>query len=195
MRHKTNIHPQQDNPQQTEVGQEERLLSAVRHGDRKAMRDLYNVYSGRAMAVVRRYVPDNDAAGDVLQDSFVKVLTSIGTFSYRGEGSLGGWIMRIVANEALNHLRRNARLEFTDDVPDVEDCEPDVEMVPQGELTRMIDRLPSGYRTVLNLYVFEEKSHREIGALLGIGESSSASQYLRAKRLLARMIKDYLERQ
>lgn len=174
---------------------EEQLLRAVRRGDRKAMRDLYDEYSGQAMTVVRRYVADSDASCDVMQDVFVKVLTAVDSFSYRGQGSLKGWIMRIAANEALNWLRRGRHIEFTDDMPDVESGEPDVEQVPQEELMKMIGRLPTGMRTVLNLYVFEDKSHREIGTKLGIAESSSASQYLRAKRLLARMIKDYTERQ
>ena len=80
-----------------------------------------------------------------------------------------------------------------DEVPDdIEDEEPEVERVPPAELTRMIGELPDGYRLVLNLFVFEQKSHKEIAQLLGIKESSSASQYLRAKKLLGKKVKDYL---
>lgn len=158
------------------------------------MHELYSRYGGLAAAVARRYVADEDASNDVLQDAFVKVFTSICGFDYRGEGSLKAWVMRIVTNEALTYLRRNSRLTFTDDVPDEPDEEPEVEKVPPAELNRMIARLPTGYRTVLNLYVFEEKSHKEISQMLGIGESSSASQYLRAKRMLAKMIKEYEKR-
>ena len=174
---------------------EEQLLHDIREGDRQAMHELYSRFVGQATAVVRRYLPDDDAAHDVLQDTFVKAFTSIGGFEYRGEGSLKGWIMKIAANEALNYLRRNARLKFTDDMPDEPDDEPDVTLVPPDELTKMISSLPTGYRTVLNLYVFEDMSHKEIAKTLGIGESSSASQYLRAKRMLAKMIKKYIERE
>ncbi|MQO97995.1 RNA polymerase subunit sigma, partial [Prevotella copri] len=80
-----------------------------------------------------------------------------------------------------------------DEVPDdIEDEESEVERVPPAELTRMIGELPDGYRLVLNMFVFEQKSHKEIAQLLGIKESSSASQYLRAKKLLGKKVKDYL---
>lgn len=152
------------------------------------------MFAPQAMAVACRYLPDADDAGDVLQESFIKIFSSIDHFVYRGEGSLRGWVLRIVANEALNLLRRNAHMVFTDDVPDMVDDDTDPTIVPPDVLTTMIAHLPAGYRTVLNLYVFEQKSHKEIGTLLGIGESSSASQYLRAKRLLAKKIKEYKER-
>ena len=72
--------------------------------------------------------------------------------------------------------------------------EPPVEKIPPAELTKMIGELPDGYRLVLNMYVFEQLSHKEIALRLGIKESSSASQYLRAKKLLARKINDYLSK-
>lgn len=89
--------------------------------------------------------------------------------------------------------RKQSRLTFVDEIPeDVEDEDPEVERVPPAELTRMIGELPEGYRLVLNMFVFEQRSHKEIAEQLGIKESSSASQYLRAKKLLAKKINDYL---
>ena len=173
---------------------EEQLLRGVREGNRKAMHDVYERYAGYAASVVRRYVADADAAHDLLQDSFVKVFTRIDTFTYRGEGSLKAWVLRIVANEALNYVRQNQKLTFTENVPDIPDEEPDVAQVPSGVLMDMIAQLPPGYRMILNLFVFEGKKHKEIAQLLGIKESTSASQFLRAKRQLAQMIKDYLKR-
>ena len=167
----------------------------MRDGDRKAMREAYERYAGYAASVVRRYVADTDAAHDLLQDSFIKVFTRISTFTYRGEGSLKAWILRIVANEALNYVRQNQKITFTDNVPDAPDEEPDVARVPSGVLMDMIAQLPPGYRMILNLFVFEGKKHKEIAQLLGIKESTSASQFLRAKRQLAQMITDYLNRQ
>lgn len=148
------------------------------------------------MAVAMRYLADGESARDVLQDSFVKILTSVGRFSFRGEGSLRAWVLRIVANESLDYLRRERRLHFVDDLPDdLPDEEPDVGTISQAALQHMIEQLPTGYRTVLNLFVFEQKSHREIAQVLGIRESSSASQFLRAKKLLAQMIKNYQKQQ
>lgn len=127
-----------------------------------------------------------------MQDSFVKVFSSVSKFEYRGEGSVKGWLLRIVANEAITFVRQQRKLTVVNEIPDEIEEEPEVERVPPAELTRMVGELPDGYRLVLNMYVFEQKSHKAIAAQLGIKESSSASQYLRAKKLLAKKIKDYL---
>lgn len=172
---------------------ERQLLDAIGNGDRQALRRLYDRYAGLAMATALRYVPDRNEVGDVVQDSFVSILTAISRFQYRGEGSLRSWVLRIVANRAIDHAKRQATMNFVDELPDeTADEEPEVEQVPTDVLTAMIGRLPTGYRLVLNLYVFEQCSHREIARQLGIKESTSASQYARAKALLAKMIKEYL---
>lgn len=130
----------------------------------------------------------------ILQDSFVKILTSIDRFEYRGEGSLKAWIRTLVANLALDYLRKNNRLCFTDDIPqEMEDEPPSMDEIPTEELLKMIGMLPIGYRTVLNLYVFEDKSHKEIAQILGIKENSSASQYARAKKMLNKMMQNYMK--
>lgn len=158
------------------------------------MRRLYDRYSGYATAVGLRYIPDREDLRDVLQDCFVKIFTSIGRFEYRGEGSVRGWIARIVANEALDFLRRNQRFSYTDNIPDnTDDEDPNVQLIPPDVLTEMIGRLPVGYRAVLNMYIFEQMSHKEIAKKLGIRENSSASQFSRAKRMMRTMINEYLK--
>lgn len=175
---------------------ERQLLEAVKNGDRRAMRSLYDRYAGYAMATATRYVADHDDVCDVVQDSFIKIFTTIGRFGYRGEGSLKAWINRIVANQAIDLLKSRQRVTFVSDVPDNSfDDSPDVERVPPDVLTRLIAQLPTGYRLVLNLFVFEQLSHKEIGRQLGIVENTSASQYNRAKNKLAMMIKNYLKQQ
>ena len=155
------------------------------------MRTLYDRYSGYVMAVALRYVPDRDDVQDVVQDSFVKIFTSIGSFSYRGEGSLKAWMGRIVANMSLDFLRKNKTLSFTSDLPNIADePEPDIGGVSDEVLMELIGKLPPGYRVVLNLFVFEQMSHKEIAAALGISEGTSYSQFSRAKALLSKMIKD-----
>lgn len=174
---------------------EKNLLDDIRSGSGEALHQLYERYVGYAMAVALRYVPLRDDAEDVVQDSFVKILSSVSHFEYRGEGSLKGWLMRIVVNEAISFVRKKNKITFVDEVPDdVADADPDVERVPPAVLNRMIGELPDGYRLVLNMYVFEQLSHKQIAQKLGIQESSSASQYLRAKKLLARKINDYLNK-
>ena len=175
---------------------ERQLLDAIQRGERAALRRLYDRYSGYAMAIGLRYVPDCDEARDVLQDSFVKILTSIGRFDYRGEGSLKSWVSRIVANRAIDYIKQHQRLQFTDEVPEnINEEEPEIGGVPPDILDGMIGQLPAGYRVVLNLFVFEQLSHRDIAQRLGITESASTSQLFRAKRMLQRMVREYIKQQ
>jgi RNA polymerase sigma-70 factor (ECF subfamily) len=175
---------------------EQELLGAIRSGDRTALRRLYDRYSGYAMAIGLRYIPQREEVRDVIQDSFVKILTSIDSFEYRGEGSLKSWVSRIVANGAVNHLRKHERLRFVSNIPDEADEEaPDIEKLPPEILTEMIGRLPANYRMVLNLFVYEQYSHREIAQQLGIKENTSTSHFHRAKKMLAKMIRDYQNKQ
>ena len=173
---------------------ERELLRLVRSGDPTGTRALYERYVGYLTAVCSRYVPDRAAVKDILQDAFISIFTRIADFEFRGEGSLRAWMTRIVVNGALKSLRGSGRLSYVEEIPDRE--EEDLETLPQvppAILADMIKALPDGYRTVFNLFVFEKKSHKEIAELLGIKENSSASQFFRARALLARQIKDYLK--
>ena len=158
------------------------------------MRTFYERYSGYMTAVCSRYIGDGDEVKDILQDSFIRAFDAIGRFEYRGEGSLRAWLGRIVANDSLKALRKSGRLRHMDALPemaDLDEADPGSADVPLAVLQQMIKELPDGYRTVFNLHVFEEKSHKEIGELLGIREDSSASQFFRARAMLARKIKEY----
>lgn len=173
------------------------IVNGVKNGDRQAMHAMYDLLAGTAMATAVRYLDDRDKCRDVLQDCFLKAFTRIGDFDYRGDGSLRAWMTRIVANESINVLKRQSRITFLDEtVLEVADDEPpDITHVPPEAITRMIASLPTGYRIVFNQFVFEHKSHKEIAQTLGIKENSSASQLLRAKRLLAKMIHQYQQEQ
>ena len=171
------------------------LLKAIQSGQQDAQRQLYERYAGQAMATGMRYVPDPDQVRDVVHDSFVKILTSLDQFNYRGEGSLRAWIKSIVAHQAINHIKQYEHIKLTDQFPEsmVQESEdPDVDRVPPDILNKLISELPAGYRIVLNLYVFEQKSHKEIAHLLGIKPETSASQFSRAKQALAKRINEYL---
>lgn len=170
------------------------LLKLVRSGDSGGMRSFYERYAGYLTAVCSRYVVDRSDVKDILQEAFVKIFNRLDQFEYRGEGSVKAWVTRIVVNDSLTFLRSSSRLTFVDDLPDVpEDDEPSLPKVPPAVVQEMIKALPDGYRTVFNLYVFENKSHKEIASLLGIKEDSSASQFFRARATLAKRIKDYLK--
>ncbi|MBQ4222212.1 MAG: sigma-70 family RNA polymerase sigma factor [Prevotella sp.] len=171
------------------------LVERIRKQDRGAMRQLYDTYVEELSSVCYRYVPKESDAKDVLQNSFVKIFTSIPSMEYRGEASFKGWMSKIVANEALGFLRNRKRMLFVEHdvaMPDLPDESPATELVSPEELHRLVSELPDGYRTVLNLYVFEGYPHRKIGELLGIKESTSATQLHHAKRLLAKRIKEII---
>ena len=174
---------------------EAELLNLVRSGDASGMRAFYERYVGFLTAVCSRYVPDRAAVKDILQEVFVKAFDRIGSFEYRGEGSVKAWMHRIVVNDSLKFLRANGKMKYVDDLPDVEDEQMDsLPDVPVSVVAEMIKSLPDGYRTVFNLFVFEKKSHREIAELLGIKEDSSASQFFRARAMLAKKIKEYIKK-
>ena len=170
------------------------IVERIRQKDQRAMNKLYQMYVGELTSVCYRYIPNADDAKDVLQNSFVKIFTSIPTLEYQGEKQFEGWMIRIVANEALMFLRNKKKLLFVEqdqlaDKIEEDDADPDTERISPDELHQLICELPDGYRTVLNLYVFEYYSHRQIAELLGIKESTSASQLFYAKQWLARRIK------
>lgn len=173
---------------------EQELLEALRRKEPTGTRAFYDRYVGYLTAVALRYVPDRAAVKDILQDAFLRMFDAVDRFEYRGEGSLKSWASRIVVNGALKSLRGQGKLQYVEDLPDMpEEEEVPVQKVPSAVLQRMIQELPDGYRTVFNLFVFEQKPHREIAALLGIKEDSSASQYFRARAMLARQIKAYIK--
>ncbi|WP_066434031.1 RNA polymerase sigma factor [Chryseobacterium sp. CCH4-E10] len=174
---------------------EQILVSRLLQKEEAAWKELFEAHSRSLAYVCSRYIIDRDQVNDVLQNSFIKMFRSIDSFEYRGKGSLKAWITRIAVNEALKHIKQNADFKIiTDenDIPDIESEEgPDLDEISEQEIMEIIRTLPDGYRTVFNLFVFEEKSHKEIAEILGIAENSSASQFHRAKAMLARKIKEY----
>ena len=158
------------------------------------MKMLYGQYVGYLTAVCARYIPDDDEVKDILQEAFIKIFQSMDRFTWRGEGSLKAWMTRIVVNDSLKFLRRKKPLPLSATLSEPVDEEvPAFDAVPLPVIQEMIRRLPEGYRTVFNLFVFEDKSHKEIASLLGIKENSSASQLHHAKALLGKWIKDYIK--
>lgn len=173
---------------------EERLVSRIKDGDRRAMEQLYNDHARYLSAICSRYLSDDEDVRDVLQEAFLHIFTRIGSFEWRGEGSLRGWLSRIVVNESLKHLRRNSCIQFAElkeEHTNICDGEIEVERIPAEVLHRFIRELPDGYRAVFNLYVIEDRSHKEIASLLGIKPDTSASQLHKAKAILARKLTDY----
>lgn len=179
----------------TSAVQEKALVDALRRGKNAAKRAFYEQFHRYLAAVCARYVSDDEVVKDLLQEVFIKIYTRFDSFDYRGTGSLQAWCRRIAVNEALQYLRSVRRLPQTplDEIGELPepDGTPDIADIPQREVLAMVRRLPDRYRTVFNLYVFEELSHKEIAEKLQIGESTSASNLHRAKALLTKWIKEY----
>ena len=173
----------------TKEDSEQNLANGLRRGDTTAVARFYTMHAPYLAGVCSRYVASPDDTKDVFHDAMVKIMQHAGEFSYRGPGSLRSWATRIVANEAVNFLRARRKTDFAslDNMPDT----PDVTEITPEEIHSLIRKLPDGYRTVFNLYAIEGKSHREIANMLGIKEASSASQYHRARNMLAHMIHEY----
>lgn len=175
--------------------EEERWLRKALDGDNTATEWIYRRHVRYLSALCSRYITEGEDIRDVLQESFIKIFTSLGSFKYRGEGSLKAWIAKITLNETLKFVRNNSRLPIDSiDDKDTNIADGDsmeTEDIPTDVLHKFIRELPDGYRTVFNLYVIDDKSHKEIAQLLGIKENTSASQLHKAKSMLAQKIKLY----
>ena len=166
------------------------LIKGCKENKPKAQKELYETYARKMMAVCLRYTNDRESAQDLLQDGFIKVFTAIGTYS--GNGSFEGWTRKIFVNTALEYFRKNDILPETAviDSPDTLQ-EPDYsapEKISADELMKIVRELPTGFRTVFNMFAIEGYSHKEIGEALGINESTSRSQFTRAKKLLQKKL-------
>jgi RNA polymerase sigma-70 factor (ECF subfamily) len=142
------------------------------------------------LGVCFRYTKNLEDAENILQDGFVKVFSNLQQF--KGEGDLGAWIRRIMVNTALSYLKTNSKYRYDllfEDMPlhAVSSEDPSVRLNAK-ELSGLIRQLPAGYQTIFNLYAVEGYSHVEIGSMLGISDSTSRSQYSRARVLLIEWI-------
>lgn len=168
---------------------EKQLIDGCLNGDRRAQEALYNLYSRKMMGVCLRYVSDRETARDLLQDGFVKVFTSMHTYS--GVSSFEAWVRMIFVNCAIEHLRKKDILRDAVDLEsmvELKDEETAVSRLEAESIMKLIQQLPSGYRAVFNLHAVEEYSHKEIGEILHITESTSRSQYARARQWLQEQI-------
>jgi RNA polymerase sigma-70 factor (ECF subfamily) len=171
------------------------LVSGCKLGDNNVRRCLYERYSQKMLAICYRYTGDRQVAEDLLHDGFIRIFESIGKFEHRGDGTLKAWMNRIFSNISLEYLRKTSLMGFIpldEQEPEIVE-ENDFIDIPSEVLMNFIANLPAGYRTVLNLYIFEDKSHKEIAELLRINEVTSRSQFARAKVLLAKKVREYLE--
>lgn len=176
----------------------QKLIAACKKQDTNAQRELYEKYAPRLMGLCMRYCKNSDAAQDMLHDGFLKVFTEIKKYS--GRGSFEGWMRRVFVNTILEEFRKEKRKYLM--ISEMEEAQEEVldenlerlfdDSISEETLLSMIQQLPSGYRTVFSLYVFEDMTHRQIAKQLGIKENASRSQYSRAKSFLKNKINEYI---
>lgn len=176
---------------------DEELIKKCTCGDLLAQKAFYEKFAGKMFGVCLRYMNGDDEAQDVLQDGFVKVFDNLS--KYEKKGSLEGWVRRIIVNTALDQIRKNKK--FVDNVAAdsvsylLEDNVYIVEDLQADDLLKIINKLPVGYRVVFNLFAIEGYSHKEIAEKLDITESTSKSQYSRARKILRTVLlkNEYVE--
>lgn len=155
-----------------------------------AQRRLYELFSPKMMALCYRYAQNRDEAEDMLQEGFIKVFQCIDKYNH--QGSLEGWVRRIIVNTAIDIIRRNKSLQLVSSLNEniIESTVDDniVDALEVEYLLNIIQDLPDGYRIVFNMFAIEGYSHAEIGEQLNINESTSRSQFTRAKVLLKKRI-------
>jgi len=168
-----------------------KLIELCIAGNVKAEYQLYHLYSGAMFNVCMRLINRREEAEDVLQEAFSEIFDKLETFRY--ESGFGSWAKKIVINKALNHLKRRKpqliltgetnELSSEDDHPDFNDIEMKVE-----DVRKAIESLPEGYRVVFSLFMFEGYDHSEIADILNISESTSKTQYMKAKRKIKELL-------
>ena len=169
---------------------EEELIEACKREDRRAQKALYERFSPVMLGVCKRYVKSLHDAEDVLVEAFFKVFINLR--QYKGKGSFEGWIRRIVVNEALMFLRKRHNFRLTVEISEIDRPAPASaqQQLAAGDIMQLLDKLPTGYRTVFNLYVLEGYKHREIAEILGVSINTSKSQLILAKKKMQRLLED-----
>lgn len=171
---------------------EQTAIEECKKQNRFAQKYFFDRYAEQMMLLCLRYIKDQEDAREVLLDAFYKFFKNIDGFTWQGEGSVSAWLKKIVINQCLMQLRKRKDMVISTDEPelyeDVSDMEDAVDHMSAKEIMALVHGLPSGYRAVFNLYVFEGMTHKEIGVLLDISENTSKSQLHKAKAMLKQQL-------
>lgn len=170
---------------------EKALIARCLKGERAAHKELYDKYRVKQFSICLRYLRNREEAEDLLQEGFIKVFKNLSSF--KGEGSLAAWISRVMVNTVLMHLRKANRLKFVDrEDESLYDLSVSPESIVEDLNARvildLIKTLPTGYQTIFNMYAIEGYQHKEIAERLSISESTSRTQYMRAKAAIRKLL-------
>jgi RNA polymerase sigma factor (sigma-70 family) len=172
----------------------EHIISGCKAGDHSAFETLYKTYYRLLLGVALRYTRTRPEAEDILQDAFIKIFQSVS--SYKNTGSFEGWMRRVVQNTAINYYRSSMRFHLYVDVSEKEDSLNDDSMeailsaLDAKDILTILNRMPEGYRMVINLFYIDGYSHREISEMLNISQGTSKSQLFKAKQYLKELLEN-----
>jgi len=172
--------------------EERELIEKCKNGNRAAQCGLYGKYSAMLFGICLRYSRNRETAEDILQETFLKIFSSIQ--NYEGTGSFEGWMRRIAVNTAITCYHQNLKHHNMEDVDDyaqtIASQEPNFDSLEftHEELLNVVNSLPDGYRMVFNMFAVEGFKHREIAEMLGIDINTSKTQFMRARNLVMRRL-------
>ncbi len=179
---------------------DDKLIRDCIKGKSKALDKLFDQYSPVLLGLCMRYSSDSQEAQDIMQEGFIKIFFNVKKFRKIEGGSFEGWMKRIMVNTALNHIRKKNARRDTVDFDALEErigdqnidaySQDDEVHVTEEEILAMIQALPTGYRSVFNLFVFEKYGHKEIADMMGVSENTSKTQLLKARKYLQKKINE-----
>lgn len=167
------------------------IIELSKAGNSKAQYQLYKLYSKAMYNICLRMMNNNEDAEDVLQESFTEAFFKLDSFRY--ESSFGAWLKRVVINKCINKInKKKINMVLTDNIPEItEETNDDLNTVKLNvkDIQKAMEQLPDGYRVIFSLYLLEGYDHSEIAQIMGITESTSKSQYSRAKQKIKELLK------
>jgi RNA polymerase sigma factor (sigma-70 family) len=172
------------------------LIAGCLIGSNRHFNELYEKYSSMLYAICLRYAHDADEANDILQEGFIKVFQQLKSFD-KNKGAFEGWLKRIFINQSIDNYRRKQKSIHTvsaetlsEEITEDDGLDEGV-AISEKQILELIQEMPTGFRTVFNLFAVEKLKHKEIAEMLGISESTSKTQYIRAKKIMQKKIKEY----
>lgn len=169
---------------------EQPIINGCIAGYRSSQEELYNLYASKMLVVCQRYAKNRDEANEILQDGFYRIFKNI--YQFKNAGSLEGWIRKIIVNAAIQKYKSRSNIHLVIPIESVGNTIPDQNDIYSKlsfkEMILLVQQLPTSYRMVFNLYVFEGYKHREIAEILGIAEGTSKSNLSDARMLLQKKL-------
>lgn len=176
----------------SESNQIKKLVEACKNGEEQALKSLYDRYSAMMYAICLRYMGNSDDAKDALQEGFIKVYRNISKYAFTG--SFEGWLKRVFVNTSIELIRKR-KMHLDVNAEDFSAPETAAAMqlsaIDANKILELVQKLPSGYRTVFNMYCVDGYSHKEIADELGVSESTSKSQLFKARKMLQEWLKHW----